>query len=52
MQELRRRVQTAVEDIIDIERWDRQLAVQEVEYASIARVVEQFKNLPQIQPGH
>jgi hypothetical protein len=46
--ELKRRVATAIEKLIDHERWDRALMVQEVELASIRDFAEKMKNLPQI----
>jgi hypothetical protein len=45
--ELRRRVEEAVTGLIDFERWNRQVAVQQVEFDCIARVAGQFKALPQ-----
>jgi hypothetical protein len=48
--ELRRRVRDAVVGLIDIERWKRQLTVQEVELNCIAAFAERMKNLPQLNP--
>jgi hypothetical protein len=47
--ELRRRVERAVTSLIDFETWDRQVAVQQVEFDSIARFAEQVKALPQLR---
>jgi hypothetical protein len=46
--ELKRRVEEAIEELIDWERWDRQIMVQDVELASIAEIADKMKNLPQI----
>jgi len=45
--ELRRRVEEAVTGLIDFETWNRQVAVQELEFACIGRIADTFKNLPQ-----
>ena len=47
--ELRRRVRSAIEALIDFELWNRQIAVQEVELRCIADFAEKIKNLPQAQ---
>jgi hypothetical protein len=46
--ELRRRVEAAISGRVDFERWERQIAVQEVEYNSIAAFAERVKSLPQL----
>jgi hypothetical protein len=46
--ELKRRVEEAIEELIDWERWGRQTMVQDVELASIAEIADKMKNLPQI----
>jgi hypothetical protein len=46
--ELRRRVDAAVGELIDYERWDRQIAVQKIEFNSIAQVAAFVKSLPQL----
>ena len=46
--ELKRRVEDAVRGLIDRERWDRQVMVQNVEFASIAEIADRMKNLPQV----
>jgi hypothetical protein len=48
VEELRRRVRSAIEGKIDFELWYRQVAVQEVEFRCIADFVEKMKNLPQV----
>lgn len=48
--ELRRRVEQAVTGLIDPERWQRQVAVQQVELNCIIEFAERIKNLPQVQP--
>jgi len=45
--ELRRRVDEAIEGLIEFETWDRQLHVQEVELESIRDFADTIKNLPQ-----
>lgn len=47
--ELRRRVDKAVTSLIDFEVWNRQVAVQEVEFACIADVASTMKALPQLR---
>lgn len=46
--ELKRRVNSAIEGLIDRETWRRQAHVQDVELASIADFAARMKNLPQI----
>jgi hypothetical protein len=47
VEELRRRVSQAIEDLIDFDLWNRQIAVQQVELKSIADFADHVKNLPQ-----
>jgi hypothetical protein len=47
VEELRRRVGTAIEVLIDFELWNRQVAVQQVEMNCIAEFADRVKNLPQ-----
>jgi len=44
--ELRRRVREAIGGLIDWNRWNRQVCIQEVELVRISEVVEQFRTLP------
>jgi hypothetical protein len=44
--ELRRRVEQAITGLIDFESWNRQVQIQEAEFASIARLADTIKNLP------
>lgn len=46
--ELRLRVEQAVTSLIDFETWNRQVAVQEVEFACIADIATKMKALPQL----
>jgi hypothetical protein len=46
--ELRRRLDGAIDELVDHEPWDRQLAVQEVELDCIREFAERLKKLPQI----
>jgi hypothetical protein len=46
--ELRERVRSAIEGLIDSELWDRQVAVQEVELQCIADFADRVKHLPQL----
>jgi hypothetical protein len=46
--ELRRRVNSAVEGLVDHTLWDHQLMVQQVELNCIAEVAEPMKSLPQL----
>lgn len=48
--ELRKRVDKSVQSSIDRERWNRQVAVQQVELNCIADFAERIRNLP--QAGH
>jgi len=48
--ELRKRVDKSVRSLIDRERWNRQVAVQQVELNCIADFAERIRNLP--QAGH
>jgi hypothetical protein len=50
VEELRRRVREAIEDLIDWESWKRQVAVERVELECIARFADTVKNLPQVNP--
>lgn len=47
--ELRRRVEKAIKGLIDFEIWNRQVAVQEVEFDCIADFAARIKGLPQLQ---
>jgi hypothetical protein len=47
-EELRRRVEHAVRGLIDWERWQHQVEVQEVELQCIVDIANQIKNLPQV----
>ena len=47
--ELQQRVRRAIEELIDVELWNRQVAVQAVELKCIAEFAETVKNLPQLQ---
>lgn len=46
--ELRYRIETAVQELLDLDLWERQLRIQQVEFESIARIADIVKNLPQI----
>jgi hypothetical protein len=46
--ELRRRVDAAIRELVDPERWQRQIAVEEVEFNSIADIATRVKLLPQL----
>jgi len=46
--ELRRRIDAAVRELVDHERWERQIAIQQVEFNSIAEVAAVVKSLPQL----
>ena len=48
--ELRLRVEEAVTSLIDFETWDRQVAVQKVEFGCIADIATTMKTLPQLRP--
>jgi hypothetical protein len=45
---LGRRVRGSTEGLIDFDRWDRQVAVQEVELRCIAEFADTVKNLPHL----
>jgi hypothetical protein len=47
--ELRQRVDSAVEGLVDQAIWDRQITVQEMELNCIAEFAERMKSLPQLQ---
>ena len=47
--ELRRRVHTAIEDLIEPDSWERQLRVQQAEIDCIAEYAERVKALPQLR---
>jgi hypothetical protein len=40
-------VRRAIEELIDVDRWNKQAAIQEVELKSIAHFAEQVRGLPQ-----
>ena len=44
--ELRARVRSAIQGLIDVDLWKRQLAIQEVEMSSIVQFAERARNLP------
>jgi len=46
--ELRRRVDAAVESLVDHALWNRQVMVQQVELNCIAEFAERMKSLPQL----
>jgi hypothetical protein len=46
---LRERVDEAIREKIDREIWNRQVSVEEVELACIARIADTVKNLPQVE---
>ena len=48
VEELRQRVRKAIEGLIDFDRWNRQIGVQQVELNCIAEFVERVKSLPQL----
>jgi len=50
--ELRRRVDSAVRELVDDALWERQVAVQQVELNCIAEFAERMKALPQLIPGN
>jgi hypothetical protein len=49
-EELRRRVKQAVSGLIDLELWNRQTDVQEIELKCIVEFAERIRSLPQVQP--
>src|ERR1017187_3527206 len=50
--ELRRRVEMAIKEMIDFEKWDRQVAIQQVEFNCIADFAARIKALPQLDSNH
>lgn len=48
---LRRRVNESISGLIDHARWNRQVAVQQLELKCIAEFAERIRNLPQITAG-
>jgi len=50
VQELRRRVESAITGVLDWDRWHRQIRVQDAELTCIAEFVDTVKNLPQVKP--
>jgi len=46
--ELKRRVDVAISGLIDVEQWNRQIQVQEVELKCIRDIADRFRNLPQL----
>ena len=46
--ELKRRIVEAVTDLIDFDRWNRQVEVQQIELNCIAEFADRMKNLPQL----
>jgi hypothetical protein len=48
--ELRDRIEDAVEGLLDMEAWNYQLLIQQTEFDSIARIADTVRNLPQIHP--
>ena len=48
VEELRRRVQTAIRLLIDFDSWNRQVEIQNVELNCIAEFADRVKNLPQL----
>ena len=49
--ELRERIVMAVKRLIDMETWDRQIAIQQVEFDCISRIGQQFRGLRQKSVG-
>lgn len=47
--ELRRRVETAIKELIDCATWNRQVAIQQVEFNCIAEFAATIKALPQLE---
>jgi hypothetical protein len=47
--ELRERVEQAVTTLVDFEKWERQVAVQQAEFDCIADLAARFQALPQMQ---
>jgi hypothetical protein len=48
IQGLKRRIEQTVSRLIDFDRWNRQVEIQNVEFASIRNFADTIKNLPQI----
>lgn len=46
--ELRSRIEEAVKGLLDMDLWNHQLRIQQVEFESIARIADTIKSLPQI----
>lgn len=46
--ELRNRIEEAVSGLLDMELWNHQVRIQQVEFESITRIADTIKNLPQI----
>lgn len=46
---LRGRIESAVQGLLHIDTWNRQVAIQEVEFKCIAKVADTMKNLPQLE---
>jgi hypothetical protein len=42
-------VETAIKELIDCDTWDRQLAIQQVEFNCIADIAAKMKALPQLE---
>jgi hypothetical protein len=51
VEELRARVRSAIEGLIDADRWNRQIVVQEAELKCIADLAAQMNKLPPIDAG-
>jgi hypothetical protein len=49
--ELRNRIEDAVQELLDMDLWNHQLRIQQVEFESIARIADTIKNLPQMKAG-
>ena len=47
VEELRYRIEEAIQGLLDIELWNHQLRIQDVEFASITKIADAMKNLPQ-----
>lgn len=47
--ELRRRIEVAVQGLLDLKLWEHQKRIQQVEFDSIAKIVNTIKNLPQAE---
>jgi hypothetical protein len=44
--ELRQRLRDAIQELIDIEQWDRDITAEKVEFASIEQIAKLWQNLP------